>query len=164
MNSTPAPASDADWLALHRLCVTYAQAVDLGEWDRLDEVFVDGAVIDYSATGGAVTSHPEVKGWLRKNLRHFRSTTHQIGNVDVEVAGDEATGVVTCFNPMVIRNLLGGQTTVMYGLRYHDRYQRTEAGWRISERRIELAYTAGIPLWMRLATALMRRRQRRAAA
>jgi len=162
---TQANANLQDRVALEDLAIEYANAIDARQWDRLDSVFLPDARIDYSATGGIDASYAEIKPWLAKSLSFFRSHMHLMGNFRFEIAGDQATGQVACYNPMVIRNLLGvGTRTVVFGIWYHDRYVRGEQGWRIASRRQELCYTLGMPLWMRIGRYLyakLQARQRR---
>lgn len=152
---TEAKLNLQDRVALETLAIEYANAIDARQWDRLDSVFLPDARIDYSATGGIDAPYPEIKPWLAKSLSFFRSYMHLMGNFHFEVSGDHATGQVACYNPMVIRNLLGvGTRTVVFGIWYHDRYVRSEQGWRIASRRQELCYSLNMPLWMRIGRYL----------
>ncbi|TXH02636.1 MAG: nuclear transport factor 2 family protein [Nevskiaceae bacterium] len=148
-------ASLQDRAALEQLVIAYANAIDQREWDRLDAVFTPEAVIDYTATGGIKGSYAEIKAWLPRTLKFFRSYMHLMGNAQFTIDGDTATGEVACFNPMVAPSLLGGGTTVIFGIWYHDRYVRTPQGWRIDSRRQQHCYSFNVPLWMRLATKLV---------
>jgi hypothetical protein len=144
-----------DRIALEDLAIEYANAIDARQWDRLDRVFLADARIDYSATGGIDAPYAEIKPWLAKSLSFFRSSMHLMGNFQFEVSGDQATGRVACYNPMVIRNLMGiGTRTVVFGIWYHDAYVRSAGGWRIAHRRQELCYTLNMPLWMRIGRYL----------
>ena len=144
-----------DRMALEQLAIRYANAIDQKAWDRLDQVFTPDAVIDYSATGGITGSYAEIKAWLPRTMKFFRSTMHLMGNFEFVIDGDSATGVVACFNPMIAPSLFGGGNTVMYGIWYHDRYVRTAEGWRIQTRRQQHSYSFNVPLWMRIATRLV---------
>ncbi|HEY0913312.1 MAG TPA: nuclear transport factor 2 family protein [Solimonas sp.] len=149
-----------DRMALEALAIEYANAIDARQWDRLDQVFLPDARIDYSATGGIDAPYPQIKPWLAKSLSFFRSYMHLMGNFHFEISGDQATGRVACYNPMVIRNLLGiGTRTVIFGIWYQDRYVRGAQGWRIASRRQELCYTLNMPLWMRIGRYLYARFQ-----
>lgn len=151
-----------DRAALEALAIEYANAIDARQWGRLDQVFTPDARIDYSATGGIDAPYPEIKPWLAKSLAFFRSYMHLMGNFQFEISGDQATGQVACYNPMVIRNLTGiGTTTVVFGIWYHDQYLRTAQGWRIASRRQQLCYSLNMPLWMRLGRYLYAKMQAR---
>src|SRR5436309_973431 len=84
--------------------------------------------IDYRAMGGIDGKYPAIRKWLPDALKHFPAYMHFIGNFHCEIAGDDATGKVACFNPMVIPRQDGGSDTMFLGLWYHDKYRRTRAG------------------------------------
>ena len=132
----------ADRLDLQQLVTAYAYAIDEREFDRLDAVFTPDAKIDYTAMGGIAGRYPEVKAWLPQALSHFPAYMHFNGNPSFEIDGDGATGKVACFNPMV---LPGGDDAMFLGLWYLDRYVRTPAGWRISERSERKCYAFNTP-------------------
>lgn len=144
-----------DRMALEKLAIEYANAIDSKQWDRLDRVFVPDAVIDYTATGGIKGSYPEIKAWLPRTMKFFKSTMHLMGNFQFRIEGDTASGQVSCFNPMLAPALLGGSNTVMFGIWYHDTYVRTVDGWRIKTRAQQHCYSFNVPLWMRLVTKLV---------
>jgi hypothetical protein len=144
-----------DRMALEKLAIEYANAIDRREWDRLDQVFVPDAIIDYTATGGIKGSYAEIKAWLPRTLKFFKAYMHLMGNFQFVIEGDTASGQVACFNPMLAPSLLGGSNTVMFGIWYHDTYVRTADGWRIKTRAQQHCYSFNVPLWMRLATKLV---------
>ncbi len=134
----------ADRLDIQDLLVTYAHAIDFRRWDDLDAVFTPDAFIDYSAMGGAKGSYPEVKTFLRETLPIFSSYQHLLGASRITLDGDTATGVTPCHNPMVIGEG-DSEHAFLCGLWYRDRFVRTPAGWRISERVEERAYVKDAP-------------------
>lgn len=153
--------SQADRQQLQDLAIEYANAIDGRDWARLDRVFTPDAHIDYTAMGGIAGSYPEIKAWLPKSLRFFKSYMHLVGNFQHEIAGDRARGQVACVNPMVVRALIPGLTrTVVFGLWYEDEYVRTSEGWRIARRSERKCYSLNEPLWMKVGTWLYQRRQR----
>ena len=141
----------SDQAELKRLVVTYSYAIDERDFEKLDQVFTPDAHIDYTAMGGIAGDYPTVKAWLGPALSHFPGFMHFIGNCAFEVAGDEATGKVACFNPMVVPKPEGGSDTMFLGLWYFDRYRRTPEGWRISERMERKSYDFNMPDWMQKA-------------
>lgn len=149
-----AEPSAADQAALTRLVTEYAYAIDERAWDRLDRVFTSDAYIDYRAMGGIDGPYPAVKAWLPEALKHFPGYLHFIGNLLFEVDGDEATGKVACINPMRIPRATGGEDVMILGLWYHDRYRRTPAGWRITERVEKKGFDHNMPDWMKQALKL----------
>ncbi len=144
----------SDRLELEHLVTAYTYAIDERAWDKLDAIFAEDAYIDYRAMGGIDGKYPVIKKWLPDALKHFPAYMHFIGNFHCEISGDEATGKVACFNPMVVPKQDGGTETMFLGLWYLDKYRRTRAGWRIVERVEKKCYESGMPQWMRKALGL----------
>ena len=110
--------------------------------------------IDYRAMGGIDGPYPQVKAWLPVALKDFPGYMHFIGNLLFDVNGDEATGKVACLNPMRVPKVGGGDEVMILGLWYHDRYRRTRAGWRISQRVEVRCFDHNMPEWMKKALKL----------
>ncbi len=144
----------SDRLELERLITSYTYAIDEREWDKLDAIFTEDAYIDYRAMGGIDGKYPAIKSWLPEALKHFPAYMHFVGNFSCEIFGDDATGKVACFNPMVIPKPEGGTETMFLGLWYLDKYRRTAQGWRIVERVEKKCYDFGMPDWMKKALGL----------
>ncbi len=128
-------AEISDRLEIQQLLVDYTTAIDQRRFDDLDRVFTPDAYIDYRAMGGIDGTFPEVKAWLAEVLPNFPAYYHLIGNVDVRLAGDTATGRTACFNPMKFEGEGGsGGPVAFLALWYNDEFVRTADGWRISRR------------------------------
>jgi hypothetical protein len=140
-----APDLAADRMALERLVVDYAYAIDERNWDALDRVFAADAYIDYRAMGGIDGDFAKVKAWLPQALASFPGYMHMVGNLSFDIDGDRASGKVACFNPMVLPLPGGGTQTMFLGLWYLDRYVRTADGWRIVERVEKRCYDFNVP-------------------
>jgi hypothetical protein len=138
----------SDRLEIQQLMVDYATAIDTKTFDALDQVFTPDAYIDYRAMGGIDGRFPEVKAWLAQVLPNFSSYYHMIGNVSIKVSGDTATSKIICFNPMQMDLADGSKQTMFLGLWYIDKFVRTAAGWRMSERVEESCYAANVPSGM----------------
>ena len=141
--------SHEDQLALTRLVTEYAYAIDERAFDHLDQVFTPDAYVDYRAMGGIDGPYPRVKAWLPDALKNFPGYMHFIGNLLFDISGDEATGRVACLNPMRVPKVGGGDEVMILGLWYHDRYRRTDAGWRISQRVEVRCFDHNMPEWMK---------------
>ncbi|MCB0932165.1 MAG: nuclear transport factor 2 family protein [Mycobacterium sp.] len=133
-------AEISDRLEIQQLLVDYATAIDQRRFDNLDRVFTPDAYIDYRAMGGIDGIFPQVKAWLAEVLPHFPAYAHLIGNIDLRLAGDTASGRTMCFNPLKIgptKIVEDGpaETQVLFcALWYDDEFLRTDDGWRISRR------------------------------
>ena len=127
----------------------YADIIDSQRFDDLRDVFTKDAHIDYSVYCGAVGNIEEIISFLKEAMTVFPHTHHLNANMQIKVDGDSATGRVMCFNPQEMD--LGDRTeTFMLGLYYVDKYRRTEAGWRISERVEEKCWKFNVPSFMNL--------------
>ena len=124
----------ADKLAIQELVFDYADAIDRREFDRLDNIFVPDAVIDYTAMGGPRGSYPEIKQFLEDAMPNFNAYYHLNANVRTWLDGDRASGRVMCFNPMGVPMPDGSNQVMFLGLFYDDKYVRTGDGWRLAER------------------------------
>jgi hypothetical protein len=136
----------SDRIEIQQLLYEYAAAIDGKNFDRLDVVFAPDAHVDYRAFGGVAGSYPEAKTWLTKVLPTFPAYQHLMGNAEIRIDGDTATGRVMCFNPMSFPRRQGGIQVAFFGLWYLDTYVRTPAGWRIQSRSEEKSFEHNVPV------------------
>jgi hypothetical protein len=135
----------SDRLEIEDVLIRYTRAIDTGEWDRLDEVFTPDADIDYTQSGGAVGSYPEVRAWLAENLPVFPRRMHTLGQVEIGYDGADAARVAAYFhNPMVLAQPDGGELLVEVGGIYHHELVRTPDGWRSRRLVEELVWKRGL--------------------
>jgi len=116
----------SDRLELQQLIVEYASAIDSKQFDRLDDVFTPDAYIDYRVFGGIDGRYPEIKAWLKQVLTPMPAFQHLIGNVELRIEEDAASGPVMCLNPTAFRLADGAVQVGFYGLWYIDRYVRAK--------------------------------------
>jgi len=135
----------SDRIEIGDLLTRYTRAVDSGDWDRLDEVFVPEARIDYTATGGIAGAFPEVKAWLARILPLFPKRQHVIAQSEVTLDGDTATVVAYFVNPMLVTQPGGPEALWEFGGYYHHALVRTTDGWRSRELVEELVWKRGAP-------------------
>lgn len=140
-------------VALRRLAVEYAAAVDHRDRDRFVNVFAHDAtlvVVDVSrpdAPGRPMEGH-EAIGKVTTKIAVYARTSHVLGQsiywTESASPGDEASGEVWCIanHLAVADDAFGGapSNTVMY-IRYQDRYRRADEGWRIQSREVHVDWT-----------------------
>lgn len=137
-------------LEIEEVLIRYTRAIDTGDWDALDTVFVPDAAIDYTQSGGIAGSYAEVKPWLAENLPIFPKRMHTLGQVEIrhrDVAPDQerAAGVAAYFhNPMILPTGDGGEVLVEFGGIYHHEMVRTPDGWRSRTLLEELVWKRGL--------------------
>lgn len=135
----------SDRIEINNLLIDYCSAVDAKDFDQFDNIFTAGAIIDYTALGGARGPVHAIKDYLKRVMPYFASTQHMIANSRVWIDGDTARARTMCHNPMEIPLPEGGTQVAYYGLWYVDKLVRTEQGWRISERTEENGYAFNVP-------------------
>ena len=143
----------SDRLEIQQLMTAYSNAIDRRDFDRLDEVFIPDAYIDYRAMGGIDGRYPQVKQWLKPALAHFPRYYHMIGNTEITLAGDTAEALTVCFNPMNTPLPGGGSQVMFLGHWYRDKLVRTAGGWRIRERVEEGCFQHNVPEHMKIPAA-----------
>jgi hypothetical protein len=135
----------SDRIEIADLLTRYTRALDSGDWDRLDDVFLPDARIDYTATGGIAGLYPEVKVWLARMLPLFSRRQHVIAQTEIMVDGDTAAVVAYFVNPMVITPTNGPEQLWEFGGFYHHQLVRTGPGWRSRELVEQLVWKRGAP-------------------
>ena len=133
----------SDRMQIDDVLIRYTVAIDTKDFDLLDQVFTPDAHIDYTASGGIEGEYPNVKGWLANALSLFPTYQHFIGNTTHTLDGDAARTRTYFINPMVFENPDGSNHVFTVGGYYVDRLVRTDAGWRIEDRREDQALIDG---------------------
>jgi hypothetical protein len=142
-----------DELEIRRLVEAYGVAVDDLDPDAIAELFVSGGrLLVYEAGSDELkysyssTTFAELTDALRTA---YKQTFHLVGNVVVQVDGDQAAGTVYCLAGHW-RDSRRGPEVSWYPVRYADRFRRTDAGWRFAERRSTLLWHERRPMDGRL--------------
>lgn len=133
----------ADRLALRSLVDQYARGADLRDPEMYADVFTDDAVL---FTGrGEIVGRADLLT-VAPRLERYRVTMHLVANHYVEFDGDrEAHGTVYC-QASHVREVDGVDWVYVMMIIYHDIYVLEDRGWRISNRRLELAWDEDRPV------------------
>ena len=135
----------SDRLEIEGAVIRYTRAIDGDDWDLLDTVFTPDAEIDYTESGGIADTYPAVKAWLAEVLpAFFPKRMHTLGQVAVELAGDQAQATAYFHNPMPVADKDGGSRVVELGGLYHHTFVRTPAGWRSRKLHEEVVWRRGL--------------------
>jgi len=132
----------ADRVEIMEVLSRYAQFVDERAWDRLDEIFVPGAVVDFSNNGGRRDTYPAITSYLQESLSIFAAIQHYQTNFAVDVDGDSATCRNYVFTQMV-SIVDGADQLLMDGGFYDSTLVRTTEGWRLKEYVASLVWLDG---------------------
>ena len=127
----------ADRFELRTLVEAYAFAVDARDKERLVDLFMPDGVM---AMGPRELVGPEgvVKAIDMLN-KHYPRSMHFVGNHDVTVDGDAATGLVYC----LAHHIFGDdeeRKDRFVAVHYDDRYVRTGGGWRFARRDLTIIW------------------------
>ena len=130
-----------DKIAISELLARYSTALDTRDWGGLAEVFLPDAECDYGALGNprGVDAITEL---IRSTIADLDATQHLVGNVVVDVRGDEASADCYLISQHIRKGTPGGDHYFLGG-RYSDRVVRTPAGWRIAHRTLHRMWTSG---------------------
>lgn len=116
-----------DVLALQRLQALYGHVMDARDWDALNQVFSDDAVVDFRPFDLTLMEGLDAIrhdfGWIRHPFGHH------VTNIVIDVDGDTAR-----MRSKILAVLDDG--TAISGT-YIDEARRTPAGWRLTHRRGE---------------------------
>ncbi|MBO9378019.1 nuclear transport factor 2 family protein [Sphingomonas histidinilytica] len=134
--------------AIEQVYVRYCEIVDSKSFDRMDEVFTEDCVGDYSqALGPGVISpnRASLIASMHANLGPQSScgaTHHNVLNFRIGVDGDEARAKVHYY---AVHRGRGAQEGALYSMwgQYADELRRTPAGWRVARRVYTVALTEG---------------------
>lgn len=134
----------SDRFEIQDLLANYCHAIDTQDFNVLDEIFTEDAIVDYTAVGGAKGNLRETKAYLERALEKFTGMQHMMGLPQIKIGGDTASVRTICFNPMVIDREC--QPHVFFvGIWYVDKLVRTDGGWRIEHRAEEFSYFHNFP-------------------
>ncbi|WP_433580612.1 nuclear transport factor 2 family protein [Nocardia brasiliensis] len=135
----------SDRLAIQELVVAYATAVDNRNFDALDDVFVEEAYIDLTTFGGIAGKLADMKEWLTQSMAPISASQHLMGNPEIHLDGDRATGRIMCYNALLLPVEDREPTVTLLGMWYIDEYVRTPGGWRIVKRGQQRSWAHGLP-------------------
>lgn len=132
--------------ACEALAIEYAEIVDAQDYERLREIFTEDAIlIRRSLAPEAVRGMDDIIASFTSRPRN-RLTYHIMSNIRVRVETPK-TASGTCRVLLYTSDSSEPQTTEgrkvspkqLMGT-YHDRYVRTENGWRFAERRGDISF------------------------
>jgi hypothetical protein len=123
---------------IHERLVQYFVNVDRREWEPVKAIFVPGTRVDYSALmpiGDAVPAE-EVVDTIAQAIELYSLTVHQMGNCEIVVDNDTARSEtwINAHHVYADPQRNDGRLPIA-GLRYQDRWVRTDDGWLVEHRK-----------------------------
>ena len=140
----PAALSDSqlkDRLAITDVVNSMGTLADLGQYDRLQQLFSDRVTVDYTSLfPGEVQeiSAEQLMTQWQSVLPGFDATQHLITNHQITIDGNEATAVAY----VRATHKLGDEMWVVGGY-YVDELVRTDEGWKLKAIQYNALYEEG---------------------
>jgi ketosteroid isomerase-like protein len=132
----------ADRVEIEALRAEYSDAAMMRDYDRVAALFTEDGVLRMPNVPVELTGLAEIRAWGQRVptiMEFFVQTTHP-GVIRLD--GDVATGRAYMHEVLRTRD---GHSEVNFAI-YHDRYRRTDDGWRFTERVYEVRYRDTSPL------------------
>ena len=133
-----------DERACEKLISEYCHLVDFGNASAIAQLFIlEGR---WSGPGVDMVGQSEIEaGFSARQAVTRRQSRHLCTNVSIDVEGDEARGLCYLLNFRHDSRSGTAETPAPAGLpkyvgEYHDRFVRTDQGWRFASRRFDLAF------------------------
>jgi ketosteroid isomerase-like protein len=121
-----------DRRAIEELIHRYCRHFDQNEPELVAALFTEEATVDYGPEFPNILGAASIAETIAVGLeRTFAATSHHVSNIQVTFDGpDRATGITYVYAWHRYRD--GSPDGELWG-RYHHRFERTAAGWRIAE-------------------------------
>jgi ketosteroid isomerase-like protein len=132
----------ADRVEIEALRGEYTDAVMMHDYDRLASLFTEDGAVRIPHADAEAVRRDEIRAGIEKLqglLEYFVQTTHP---GTIQLHGDTAIGRVYMSELIRMRD---GASQLNYAI-YHDRYRRTNDGWKFTERAYEVRYLDHSPL------------------
>lgn len=127
-----------DLEAIKQLKARYFRTMDTKDWDGMRQVFTDDVAIDTTEAGGsAVTGADEFLSGLQAVLADA-VTVHHGHMPEIELTSATTATGIWALNDIVI--FPNGTRLDGYG-HYHETYEKTADGWKISSLRLTRLHT-----------------------
>jgi uncharacterized protein (TIGR02246 family) len=134
-----------DRLDIRSLVDTYAFAADQRDRESFAGVFTADGTLATGQGGPRYVGRPAIASVLNWVEERFLKTMHFVGNQTAVIQGDAAQGLVYCLAHHISDDDGQQRDTVMF-VRYVDSYVRTDEGWRIEERELNIEWQEARPL------------------
>ena len=117
---------------IQRQLIRFARAMDERNWPALEAICNPDIVAEFGT--GEVTGSAAVVELIRAYLDHCGPTQHLLGNILIDVNGDEATSEAYVADIHLSANADSDDYFRTLG-NYMDRWVRVGDSWRLAERR-----------------------------
>lgn len=135
MGGPAGPEQWTDVLAVREVLERYASGVDRRDWAAVATCFAADCFADYGRSD-QWQGREAIAGALDVMHREIGPTMHRLSNHTIEVTGDVATAVTYLDAYLKVEHRGFDLCHVL--ATYHDEFGRTDAGWEITSRRLEV--------------------------
>ncbi|WP_040796438.1 nuclear transport factor 2 family protein [Nocardia higoensis] len=132
----------ADRVEIGALCAEVTDAVMMRDFDRVASLFTHEAVMRWPHIDKEFVGRREIRAGIEWGQGLWEFFVQNVHPGFLEVSGDTATGRAYIEEFGRMRD---GSSHRNFAV-YHDRYERTPDGWRVSEREYEVRYLDSSPL------------------
>ena len=136
----------ADLEEIKHVKYRYLRALDTRHWDDFADTMTADVVGDYGSSLGEehhFTVRDALVAYMRASLPANIVTEHRVTHPEITVDGDEATGIWYLQDRVIVAEV---DFMLIGAAFYHDRYRRTDDGWKISATGYQRTYDATMSL------------------
>jgi ketosteroid isomerase-like protein len=126
------------------LCARYALAVDARDFVRVADCFTVDGTLETVIPPNTMHGRDEIEKVLREATSRTLAAQHLVTNHHYAVDGDEASGTSSFVMYRWPKPPAVATTTIAHGGTYFDKLDRTERGWKLKHRRIEILWGPGV--------------------
>jgi 3-hydroxyacyl-CoA dehydrogenase/3-phenylpropionate/cinnamic acid dioxygenase small subunit len=138
-----------DRLAIERVLYRYCAMLDRMDLDLVPDLFTNDCVVVYGPEERMRSLGAADLASSLQRLWRFARTSHHLSNVEIDLVGEDEARSRSYV--LAWHQEPDGRSRTLYA-QYHDRFVRTAAGWRISERR-QFTNGSDVPWDLALAEA-----------
>lgn len=127
-----------DKLQLEELPSRYADYVDDHTWDKMDEIFTEDAVFEFTSLGIKLNGLEEIKAFLSGLVDQGQAPQ---GHLMLGIYSDASeTGAKVRFRAIFPRENTAADdsTAVFHHASYFDDLVKTDRGWRVKDRQVTI--------------------------
>ena len=137
------PQELSDHIEITQVIERYFRSMDTRNFDLLESVFTPDAAMNYDVFQGVKMTYRELLPAFVSFTRQFSFLQHIGGQLLIDLSGDTASSSNN-LRAIHVQTTNDGEENewVVYGV-YHDQHVRTDAGWRIAERRFHVTRSVG---------------------
>ncbi|MBU3705934.1 MAG: nuclear transport factor 2 family protein [Mycobacterium sp.] len=126
--------------AIKRVKYRYLRALDTKHWDDFADTLTEDIVGRYGSSLGKehhFTNRDDLVEFMRTSMPATVFTEHRVSHPEITVDGDRAEATWYLQDRVIVPEF----NFMLFGAAfYHDRYRRTEDGWRICETGYQRTY------------------------